>query len=187
MDSGPGLINHYFVFLFPSEAVVWFHITSSWHMLWFKPITVFIHVWSDWPVPLWRGWPHASLSPIVSTIWQSGVFFSVSYQSGCFLFHFFISSVSEYLAFHSSFFIYFFFKPHGLFTLFGSCIRLNVIFSSSISKEPISRQWVREIRKVFFSPHSVPLYVVDDLFSTQKPEIHLYSPNHLLQRSPLDK
>lgn len=76
-------------------------------MLCFKPIRVFTHVWSDWPVPLWRGWPHASLSPILRTIWQWGVFFShslfVSLQSDWFLFHFFISSVSEYLYFHSFF------------------------------------------------------------------------------------
>lgn len=73
----PGLGKSFF---FPSEAVVWFHITSRWHMLCFKPITVFIHVWSDWPMPLWRGWPHASLSPILCTIWQSGVFFSHSFS-----------------------------------------------------------------------------------------------------------
>ena len=74
---GPGLGKSLFCLsFFPSEAVVWFHITSCWHMLSFKPIRVFIHVWSDWPMPLWRGWPHASLSPILWTIWQRGAFLS---------------------------------------------------------------------------------------------------------------
>lgn len=87
-----------FVFM---QALVWFHITSCWHMLCCKPIRVFIHVWSHWPVPLWRGWPHASLSPMLCTIWQWGLFFfhpffSVSLQSDCFLFLAFISSGSDY-------------------------------------------------------------------------------------------
>lgn len=81
-----------FVFM---QALVWFHITSCWHMLCCKPIRVFIHVRSHWPVPLWRGWPHASLSPILCTIWQWGLFF----------FHPFFLSLSNLTAFsflHSS-------------------------------------------------------------------------------------
>lgn len=75
-------------------------------MLRFKPIRVFVHVWSDWPVPRWRGWPHASLSPMLRTIWQRGLFsfhspfFSVSLQSA---FSFFYSSHLVLSAFPFSF------------------------------------------------------------------------------------
>lgn len=143
----------------PSEAVVWFHITSCWHMLHFKPIRVFIHVWSDWPMPLWRGWPHASLSPVLHTIWQWGVFFShslsVSLQSDCFLFHFFISSVSEYLAFHSFFLFFLTFLPHvsWAFTRMAPASVSTLSFSLCYFKR-ISLPSASESQAKYFFPSS---------------------------------
>lgn len=59
---------------FPLRSSARCHIAGCWHVLCFKRIRVLSRVRSDWLMPLWRGGPHASLSPVLCTIWQRGGF-----------------------------------------------------------------------------------------------------------------